>query len=671
MTFRGLFISLLLLPLALLGAIAQQTSAPIFLGPSFGYSLGIQTGSIPVYAGSADCGLFESSFFDPSTVHGIFGGVQLSLPELFSDHFGLSAQVAYQSMWGTMQASPVDTQATIDPYTGDSISLDRNYQFALESQTLQLDLLASFHSKGWGISVGTGFGYRLNVQTEQTDHITGPGELRRKDGPRIMTEGIVGIKKPFGFGITLAGSHAFPAGRRVMLVPEIAVRAELLSPLKDAYIHRFNLDAGLAVLFDLAPAAPPPPQVVPPPPVPRLFASIQLTSGAEGKKSEHVTVVRASDVLYRKYTPLLPAIFFSHDNATLPERYIHAPVPDADSLLRSLRDMGILSLHHHNPDIIGMRMRTHADARLTLYGSTSQQELPALASTRAEAVRDYLVRRWNIAPARIAIASTGGPMRRSGEATEDGREENQRVEFASDDPEILAPIPSESIVREFTPPSIAMDPVMEAEAGVLRWAITIRQGGELVAHYAIDDTVTEDMDLTWHVDNSRIDSIPSPISVELTVEDSTGAIFTARDELPIVMERNSRVVEQHGEEDIMRISYRLVAFDFNSADPGADHQSTLREIAGLIDAEAHIQVIGYTDRIGSEGYNVELSKRRAESVAAFLRGILRARGMKTIPIIDEAGGIDNERFGNDSPEGRVLSRGVLVVIENGRKPPGQ
>jgi outer membrane protein OmpA-like peptidoglycan-associated protein len=675
MKFRGLFISLLLLPIVLPSTFAQQPPAPILLGPSGSYSLvGIQTGSIPVSAGSTECGLFESSFFHPSTVHGLVGGVQLSLPELFAAHFGFSAQLAYQSMWGTMQASPVDYQATIDPYTGDSIVLDRNYRFELTSQTLLLDLLASYHFNRLGISAGAWIGYRLNVETEQTDNITGPGELRGKGGPRVMTEGIDGITKPFGFGLTLAVSHGFPAGERKMLVPQLSARAELLSPLKDAAIHRFTLNGGFAFLFDVAPEAappPPPPPVVPPPPAPRLFASIRLTSGVEGKKSEHVTVVRASEVLYRKYIPLLPAIFFDRDSATIPERYIQVPTPDTDTLRRSLNTMGILSLHHHNPDIIGMRMQDHPDAQLTLYGSTSQQESPALASARAEEVREYLVRRWNIPRSRITIASADGPMRRSGEATEDGRGENQRVEFTSNDPEILAPIPSESIVREYTPPSIGMDPIMEAEAGVLHWAITIKQGGELVAHYASSDTVTEDMDLTWHVGNNRIDSIPSPISVELTVEDSTGATVTARDELPIVMERSSSVVEQRGEEEITRISYRLVAFDFNSAEPGAEHQATLREIAELIDTQAHIQVIGYTDRIGSEGYNVELSKRRAESVADFLRGVLRARGMKTIPIIDEAGGIDSERFGNDSPEGRVLSRGVLVVIENGRKTPGE
>jgi outer membrane protein OmpA-like peptidoglycan-associated protein len=281
-------------------------------------------------------------------------------------------------------------------------------------------------------------------------------------------------------------------------------------------------------------------------------------------------------------------------------------------------------------------------------------------------VRDYLVNTWNVPRSRITVLRSPGPISRSGESTEDGREENRRVEFSSNTGTLLGPIASERIVREYTPPAIDIVPDIHAEAGVRRWSITISQANTIVAQYASDDSVSittgRTADRTWNIADDQIDSVPSPIRVELRVEDSTGAVVTAYDELPITMERRVRVVERQGEEDAEKITYRLVAFDYNSSEPAAGHISTLKEIATEIDSSTHVSVVGYTDRIGGEGFNVELSKRRAERVSELLQEQLQRRGIRTIPIVSTGAGIDAERFGNDTPQGRILSRGVLIMV---------
>ncbi|MBS7455830.1 OmpA family protein [Coralloluteibacterium stylophorae] len=79
-------------------------------------------------------------------------------------------------------------------------------------------------------------------------------------------------------------------------------------------------------------------------------------------------------------------------------------------------------------------------------------------------------------------------------------------------------------------------------------------------------------------------------------------------------------------------SVRLSAdalFAFGRADitdDGAEAEQTLAALAArLATAERveSVQVLGYTDRIGSDSYNEELSRQRAEAVRAFLveRGI--------------------------------------------------
>jgi outer membrane protein assembly factor BamE (lipoprotein component of BamABCDE complex) len=57
-----------------------------------------------------------------------------------------------------------------------------------------------------------------------------------------------------------------------------------------------------------------------------------------------------------------------------------------------------------------------------------------------------------------------------------------------------------------------------------------------------------------------------------------------------------------------------VFFAFNSAELTAQGTSELNKMVETIDSQAEINVVGYTDRLGSEAFNLDLSQRRAESV---------------------------------------------------------
>ncbi|BBC71380.1 membrane protein [Altererythrobacter sp. B11] len=71
-----------------------------------------------------------------------------------------------------------------------------------------------------------------------------------------------------------------------------------------------------------------------------------------------------------------------------------------------------------------------------------------------------------------------------------------------------------------------------------------------------------------------------------------------------------------------------------------------------------IDVMGHTDSTGSDSYNLDLSRRRAESVANYLvsRGVSRAR-------IETVGyGEQYPVASNDTPEGRAQNRRVEIRI---------
>jgi outer membrane protein OmpA-like peptidoglycan-associated protein len=108
-----------------------------------------------------------------------------------------------------------------------------------------------------------------------------------------------------------------------------------------------------------------------------------------------------------------------------------------------------------------------------------------------------------------------------------------------------------------------------------------------------------------------------------------------------------------------------VLFDTGKAqlNPGASR--TIDQLAQFLSEhpDRRVQIDGFTDSVGSEAYNQELSQRRAEAVKA----ALRTRGLDPTRIGTEGYGKAFPVANNSDSGGRQLNRRVEVVIggENG------
>jgi outer membrane protein OmpA-like peptidoglycan-associated protein len=103
-----------------------------------------------------------------------------------------------------------------------------------------------------------------------------------------------------------------------------------------------------------------------------------------------------------------------------------------------------------------------------------------------------------------------------------------------------------------------------------------------------------------------------------------------------------------------------ILFDYNRADLKPVAQQNLTELAAILTKyeDTNILIEGHTDSDGAEDYNLELSRRRAQSVANHLGGV----------------GVDPTRFtmmgygevqpvaSNATPDGKALNRRVEVAI---------
>jgi outer membrane protein OmpA-like peptidoglycan-associated protein len=94
----------------------------------------------------------------------------------------------------------------------------------------------------------------------------------------------------------------------------------------------------------------------------------------------------------------------------------------------------------------------------------------------------------------------------------------------------------------------------------------------------------------------------------------------------------------------------------------AGAQSSLNQVADALKDQrnAAITIEGHTDSTGSDVTNLELSRARAESVAAYLT----SRGLPKEQITTNGLGPSRPVTSNDSPEGRATNRRVEIIVKN-------
>jgi len=124
---------------------------------------------------------------------------------------------------------------------------------------------------------------------------------------------------------------------------------------------------------------------------------------------------------------------------------------------------------------------------------------------------------------------------------------------------------------------------------------------------------------------------------------------------------------------VMTLDSKSIRFDFDKANLKPEYRDILNRIAGiLMTLKGYtIAVYGYTDDIGSQTYNLQLSRRRAEAVRDFLvqtgisPAIMSTKGFgksdPRIPGNSEQARAANRRVEIAIVESKILTDGLLVV----------
>jgi outer membrane protein OmpA-like peptidoglycan-associated protein len=103
-----------------------------------------------------------------------------------------------------------------------------------------------------------------------------------------------------------------------------------------------------------------------------------------------------------------------------------------------------------------------------------------------------------------------------------------------------------------------------------------------------------------------------------------------------------------------------ITFAVDSSDVSANFYAILDSVALVLNEfnKTLVEVAGHTDSTGEAQYNQELSERRANSVATYLR----SRKVQGDRLIVVGGGESYPVASNDTPSGRQLNRRVEITI---------
>jgi outer membrane protein OmpA-like peptidoglycan-associated protein len=119
-------------------------------------------------------------------------------------------------------------------------------------------------------------------------------------------------------------------------------------------------------------------------------------------------------------------------------------------------------------------------------------------------------------------------------------------------------------------------------------------------------------------------------------------------------------VARTAENEVTLIMPDGITFAFGSADVRPQFRQTLQQVAETLRQyeSTTVDVIGHTDSVGSDAFNLDLSQRRAESVASVLVGA----GVQSARIVTVGEGERVPVATNETEQGRAANRRVEIKL---------
>jgi len=385
-----------------------------------------------------------------------------------------------------------------------------------------------------------------------------------------------------------------------------------------------------------------------------------------GKITMAPGIINIEEITTIDTSPMLNYTYFDTGSSAIPERYVLFNLQKDTTGFSENGLRGGQEKYLHVLNVIGSRLRQNTEATISIIGCNSdfgeEKGRTDLSRSRAESVRAYLQYIWGISPERMEISARDLPEIPSSSRLDLGHEENQRVEIRTDHLEILDPVRSTYIDIRSDADSIRILPQIESEYDLASWEITFFSDDEHIETISGDGVIQSDMILSSEAFLPEKLAGYDLLNATVALTDINGNTFEM-ESTPIninFMRREQLRAQNLGY--MVEEKYALILFDFDRAEIKERNALIINHIVNRIKAieDVAVNIVGHTDIIGSEDYNIKLSERRAKAVYDQL---LVELGKEKAHAIHYSGvGPFDPPYDNKLPENRALNRTVTITL---------
>jgi outer membrane protein OmpA-like peptidoglycan-associated protein len=403
-------------------------------------------------------------------------------------------------------------------------------------------------------------------------------------------------------------------------------------------------------------------------------------------------------------------VFFAAAQSRIPDGYVRLADREQAGAFRPDGLSGSLERHFNVLNIVGYHLRKNPEARLGIVGCNSGAGTEAdnldLSQRRAEAVKSYLETIWGVDPSRLLVEARGLPLEPSSPQAPGGRSENQRVEFIID-PDSLQSSAAGALIAETQGRSEAiikldLNPLPDAR----HWEIVIQgedkplkviEGrGAIQTSYRIpldevgrgslarlssiealirvtDDkgTVHEAASDLCHIKTTQKELIheiafPPQGSVKLEPETVTVEEITIVDSAPLLnfvyFDAGQAMIPQRY--SLFKAAAEAGSFDEKALRGTLEKYHNVLNIIGkraMDRPKARLKITGCNSGAGEEKGRMELARRRAETIAEYLRTVW---GIDPHRMQIEARGLPVLASTPNLPEGRAENQRVEIASDD-------
>lgn len=394
----------------------------------------------------------------------------------------------------------------------------------------------------------------------------------------------------------------------------------------------------------------------------------------------HFSVVSPKNVIEKRRVketfPLLNYVFFDLGSTEIPNRYVLLKknevqnfkeeqlevVTPKDLSGRSHRSMVV---YYNVLNILGDRMSKSTWTDIVLVGSSELGPEDGIAM--AESVKKYLVDIYGIAPSRIKLEGRYKPKipsEQPGGTLELTllREGDRRVSIESSSPDLIMEFQSGPAlplrpVEYYAIQEAPLDSYVTfyaegANVALKSWSIEIMDENGAVQHFG--PYVQEKVSIPG---KSILGEKPKG-NYRVTMIGKTKTDKTVKEEIPVQIVLWSQPVIEEG----LRFS---VIFEFDQSNAIMIYEKYLTDVVTpKIPKGAKVMIHGYTDIIGDEKHNSDLSLARANDVRAIMESALAKSGRNdvTFEVYGFGEDIKAAQFDNKYPEERFYNRTVIIDI---------